>query len=126
MNVLAGLSVVGALAGCTTTPTTVPTHAASYKDGTYTAPGSYYSPGGEEHISVKLTVAHNVVTAVTVTTVQADPTATSFEQMFEAGIGAAVVGKNLNDLDIHVVAGSSLTSQGFDQALATIKAEAKG
>jgi hypothetical protein len=59
-----------------------------------------------------------------VTTVKADPTATGYEQMFEGGISAATVGKNINTLKIGVVAGSSLTSMGFNRALAAIKADA--
>ena len=133
----AGLSVVGALAGCSATPSTggsptggtvsggaTTTSNKDYKDGTYTAPGTYVSPGGTEHISVTLTLANNLVTAVKVTTVQADPTATGYEQMFEGGISAATVGKDINTLNIGVVAGSSLTSMGFNKALAAIKADA--
>ena len=142
---VAGLGVLGALAGCSaSTPTTstgsgandsspAPSTAATsaagtgntYKDGTYTEPGTYTSPGGTEHISVKLTLAKNIITAITVTTVQADPTATGYEHMFEGGISAATVGKNIDTLKIGVVAGSSLTSMGFNQALAAIKADAK-
>jgi len=136
----AGLSVVGALAGCSATPATASggdggsnntdsgdattTSHASYKDGTYTEPGTYLSPGGTEHISVTLTLAKNLITAIKVTTVKADPTATGYEQMFEGGIAAATVGKDINTLNIGVVAGSSLTSMGFNKALAAIKADA--
>jgi uncharacterized protein with FMN-binding domain len=129
---LAGLSVVGALAGCSATAATTASGASgsstsdtTYKDGSYTAPGTYVSPGGSEHISVSLTLAKNIVTAVKVTTVKADPTATGYEQMFENGIAAVVVGKNINSLNVGTVAGSSLTSTGFNSALATIKADAK-
>ena len=83
------------------------------------------SPGGPEHIKVTLTLAKNIITAMKVVTVQADPTATGYEQMFEGGIAAATVGKNINTLNIGVVAGSSLTSMGFNKALAAIKADAK-
>ena len=144
---LAGIGVLGALAGCSATApaasagagagagtSTAPktsssagttTGTASYKDGSYTEPGTYVSPGGTEHISVTLTLAKNIITAMKVTTVQADPTATGYEHMFEGGISAATVGKNISDLNIGVVAGSSLTSMGFNQALAAIKADAK-
>jgi uncharacterized protein with FMN-binding domain len=140
---LAGIGVLGALAGCSpTTPaaaggtgsgstgdsgtkTTTAGSNVTYEDGTYTEPGTYVSPGGTEHISVKMTLAKNIVTALTVTTVQADPTATGYEHMFEGGIDGVAVGKNINDLNIGVVAGSSLTSMGFNQALAAIKAAAK-
>jgi uncharacterized protein with FMN-binding domain len=139
----AGLSVVGTLAGCTAASTsdssdgsgsgsasssggsTTTSSNATYKDGTYSEPGTYASPGGQEHIKVTLTLKSNVITSMKVITVKADPTATGYEQMFEGGIGAATVGKNINSLNIGVVAGSSLTSQGFNQALAAIKADAK-
>jgi uncharacterized protein with FMN-binding domain len=132
----AGISVVGTLAGCSAASAATSsgsgsssgattTSNATYKDGTYTAPGTYTSPGGQEQISVTLTLAKNLVKAIKVVTVKADPTATGYEQMFESGISAVTVGKDINSLNIGVVAGSSLTSQGFNQALATIKADAK-
>jgi uncharacterized protein with FMN-binding domain len=133
----AGLSVVGVLAGCSATPSASAdgsgsggsgsggvTSNATYKDGTYTEPGTYVSPGGTEHISVTLTLAKNIITALKVTTVEADPTATGYEQLFEGGITAKTVGKDLNTVNIGVVAGSSLTSMGFNKALAAIKADA--
>jgi hypothetical protein len=101
------------------------TSGGTYKDGTYTEQGTYTSPGGQELISVKLTIASNAVKAVTVKTVKADPTATQYEAQFESGISAAIVGKKINDLNVTQVAGSSLTSQGFDDALTKIKADAK-
>jgi uncharacterized protein with FMN-binding domain len=133
---ITGLAGLGALAGCSATPAAstdassggnapaTTTSNASYKDGTYTEPGTYDSPGGSEHISVTLTLSKNVITALKVITVKADPTAAAYERMFEGGIAAATVGKNINTLNIGVVAGSSLTSMGFNQALATIKADA--
>ena len=141
ISTFAGLSLVGALAGCTAAPGGDPggsgggaasnsgggdttTSTTTYKDGSYTAPGTYVSPGGTEHISVTLTLSKNIITAMKVTTVQADPTATGYEQMFEGGIAAVTVGKDINSLKIGVVAGSSLTSMGFNKALAAIKADA--
>ncbi|MCU1551963.1 MAG: hypothetical protein JWR36_2523 [Glaciihabitans sp.] len=132
-----GLSAVVALAGCSSaaaddgsgttaqSQTTTSGSSATYKDGSYTEQGQYSSPGGQETISVKLTLKSNVVTAVTVTTVKADPTATSYEQLFEAGISKVVVGQKLNSLNVSRVGGSSLTSQGFNAAVAAIKADAK-
>ena len=135
---LAGLSVVGTLAGCSATPAaasggasgngseaTTTSSNANYKDGTYSEPGDYVSPGGTERINVTLSLSKNVITKMKVTTVFADATATGYEQLFEGGISAATVGKNINSLNIGVVAGSSLTSMGFNKALAAIKADAK-
>jgi uncharacterized protein with FMN-binding domain len=134
---LAGLSAIGTLAGCSATPAagsgttgsgseaTTTSSNANYKDGTYSEPGDYVSPGGSERINVTLTLSKNVITKMKVVTVFADPTATSYEHLFEGGIAAATVGKNINTLNIGVVAGSSLTSMGFNKALAAIKADAK-
>jgi uncharacterized protein with FMN-binding domain len=138
----AGLSLVGTLAGCSGTASatsgvsggsdggsggaTTTSSNVNYKDGSYTEPGTYVSPGGEEQISVTLTLAKNIITKMKVITVKADPTATGYEQLFEGGISAATVGKNINTLNVGVVAGSSLTSMGFNNALAKIKADATG
>jgi uncharacterized protein with FMN-binding domain len=132
-----GLSVVGALTGCSAAAASAPapgdgsdggdaatTSNITYKDGTYTEPGTYASPGGVEHLSVTLTLKKNIITAVRVITVKADPTAAGYEHLFEGGISVAAVGKNINSLNIGVVAGSSLTSTGFNVALAVIKADA--
>lgn len=97
----------------------------SYKNGTYTEQGNYSSPGGQETISVSLTIKDDAVKAVTVKTVKADPTAQQYEAQFIGGISGAIVGKKIDDLHVTQVAGSSLTSQGFDDALTKIKADAK-
>ena len=97
----------------------------SYKNGTYTEQGDYSSPGGQETISVSLTIKDDAVKAVTVKTVKADPTAQQYEAQFIGGISSAIVGKKIDDLHVTQVAGSSLTSQGFDDALTKIKADAK-
>jgi hypothetical protein len=137
----AGLSIIGMLAGCASTSTgassgstststsstssdNLSSDSTTYKDGTYSADGSYNSPGGRETISVTLTVKSSVVTAVSVKTVSADATAEQYEAQFESGISAAVVGKKLGTLSVSRVAGSSLTSQGFNSAVSTIRSDA--
>jgi hypothetical protein len=139
---LTGLGIVSVLAGCTATaaadPSTasgsgsssgstskVPASNATYKDGEYTEQGAYNSPGGPELISVDLTIKSNAVSAVVVKTVKADPTATQYEKLFEQGISKAIVGKQINELNVSRVGGSSLTSMGFNDALDKIKSSAK-
>ena len=127
---VAGLSVAGTLAGCSGTPNaagigSVANASTAYNDGTYSADGTYSSPGGQEEIAVTLTVKKNLITAVKVTTVKADPTGTQYEQLFAGGISAAVVGKPLASVTVGTVAGSSLTSQGFTDALNTIRSKAQ-
>ncbi|MFS0867000.1 hypothetical protein AB3M83_06655 [Microbacterium sp. 179-B 1A2 NHS] len=95
-----------------------------YADGEYTAEGSYQTPESVETISVTLTLADDVVTAVEVT---GDPTRAESEQyqgQFIGGISDEVVGKKLDEISVDRVAGSSLTSGGFTQALDKIRADA--
>jgi uncharacterized protein with FMN-binding domain len=95
-----------------------------YADGTYTAEGSYSSPGGQESIEVELTIADGVVTDVTVTPEATSGNAARFQQEFASGIADEVVGKELSDLSVDKVAGSSLTGDGFNAALDEIRADA--
>ncbi|NQX12779.1 FMN-binding protein [Microbacteriaceae bacterium VKM Ac-2855] len=98
--------------------------ATTYADGTYEATGSYTSPGGSETVEVSITLESDVVTAVAVTPESENPTGTQYQTKFASGIAAVVVGKNIDDLDVSKVSGSSLTSTGFNDAVETIKADA--
>ncbi|MDR2322016.1 FMN-binding protein [Microbacterium sp. NPDC089698] len=98
----------------------------TYKDGTYSADGSYQTPETVEKISVSITLSDDTVTKVEVT---GDPQAAEtkhYQSQFIGGISAQVVGKKLDEISVSRVSGSSLTSKGFNQALATIRTEAAG
>lgn len=143
--VAAGLTLVGALAGCaadTTEPApsattepdvaetpdaTTPDGGAStgaYADGTYTETGQYQSPNGTETVDVTLTLAGGVVTAVEIGTHPSNPNTEHYQGEFAGGIAAVIVGQDLDSVSVSKVAGSSLTSGGFMQALDAIKADA--
>ena len=137
LSAFAGVSLVGALAGCSATASpgtdtssstgTDDSSASSgpFKDGTYTADGEYTSPGGAQKIEVSLTLADDVVTAVTVTSDAAnDPTGKQYQSQFSKGISAEVVGKKIDSLTVSKISGSSLTSMGFNSAVKKIEAEA--
>ncbi|GGF01359.1 FMN-binding protein [Mycetocola zhadangensis] len=132
---LAGLAVIGGLAGCSssTAPSgdadtqdaaPAPESGAEYTDGEYTATGDYQSPGGAESVTVTLTLADNVVTAVDVTGSGSTPNAKKFQGEFIENISAEVVGQPIDSLNVSKVAGSSLTSGGFNDAIDQIKADA--
>ncbi len=97
---------------------------AVYDDGTYSASGEYQSPNGGESIIVELTLEGDIVTDVTVQTNANNPTTERFQGLFAGGIAAEVVGKDIDTLNVTRVAGSSLTSGGFRDALEQIKADA--
>ena len=109
-----------------TPPADVPKQSASaYKDGTYSATGSYMSPGGEDQIKVTLSLANDIITAVSVTPVAGDGTSARYENRFISGYKQYVIGKNIADVRLTYISGSSLTPIGFNDALSQIKAEAK-
>ncbi|NED66077.1 calcium-binding protein, partial [Streptomyces sp. SID10244] len=58
-------------------------------------------------------------------TSQTKGTSKEFQGKFASGVDALVVGKNIDDLDVHKVSGSSLTSTGFNDAIDQIKTEAQ-
>jgi len=109
----------------TTHPSSTSVTAATYKDGTYSATGSYYSPGGQESLGVTVTLAKDIVTAANVQSEANDPTATSYQASFSSGYKSHVIGKNISSIKLSNVSGSSLTSQGFNNALEQIEQKAK-
>jgi hypothetical protein len=97
----------------------------TYKDGTYSAVGSYISPGGDEKIGVTVTLKNDIITSASVTPEPVSPNGRQYQGMFQASFQPLVVGKNIADVHLTKVSGSSLTSGGFNQALAEIEAQAK-
>jgi uncharacterized protein with FMN-binding domain len=112
-------------ASATTGSSTTSSTSSTYKDGTYEATGQYATPESVETVDVTLTIADDTITAVEVT---GDPQAAEskrYQSEFIGGIQAEVVGKKIDDISVSKVAGSSLTSGGFNKAVDTIKTEAK-
>ncbi|WP_411721929.1 FMN-binding protein [Mycetocola sp.] len=135
---LAGIAMVGGLAGCAGSGSTAsaPSESpagespagepsgAEYENGEYTAEGSYISPGGPESVTVTLSLEDNTVTDLGVTGSGGTPNAKKYQGEFIENIGEMVVGKNIDELDVSRVAGSSLTSGGFNEALEQIRDDA--
>lgn len=107
----------------TTNPSTN-TSAASYKNGTYTKTGSYSTPGGRESIEVTVTLANDIVTDASVKGGASSGEAKQYQNEFISGYKTAVVGKDVDEVSLSRVAGSSLTSNGFNAALKLIKVDA--
>lgn len=147
---VAGLTLVGALAGCSTAAESVTepdsgtgsegstdngtdsggtdsgtdAGASSYADGTYSASGEYQSPNGTETLDVTITLQDDAITAVEVVGHGGSPNTVRFQGEFAGGIGAAVVGKRIDEISVSKIAGSSLASGGFNAAVEQIKADA--
>jgi uncharacterized protein with FMN-binding domain len=123
---LAILSLAPILAGCDAEEPAVAI-TGPYTDGEYRATADYQSPNGTETIDVALTLENDIIEKITVTgkSVSPSPEVLRFQGEFEDGISAVVTGKNIDELDVHRVGGSSLTSSGFNEAIGQIKAKAK-
>jgi uncharacterized protein with FMN-binding domain len=99
--------------------------AVNYKDGTYTEKGRYASPGGGESIDVTVTITGNIITSASVTQNATSKDAKEYQDVFVSGYKSLVVGKDVDQVSLSRVAGSSLTSNGFNNALELIKADAR-
>ena len=111
-------------------PATVPKQTTAkatsvYKNGTYSATGSYMSPGGYDQVGVTLTLANDIITDVSVTPMAGDHTSSRYQSRFISGYKQYVVGKTIASVNLTNVSGASLTPIGFNDALAQIKAQAK-
>ncbi len=109
----------------TNTPSATPDANSSYKDGTYKASGSYQSPGGSETVDLTVTLAGGVVTSTELANHPATRDSQDYQSRFIGGYKSLVVGKKIDDVSLSRVAGSSLTSGGFNRALEQIKSDAK-
>jgi len=97
----------------------------TYEDGTYSATGSYISPGGRESVELTVTLKDGIITSTSLATNATDDEAQEYQDAFAGSYKELVVGKNIDRVSLSRVAGSSLTSNGFNDALDTIKTDAK-
>ena len=124
MAVALGLAgVTAAVAGCSA-PAEVAVIDHRYADGTYVAEGAYTAPSGLAAITVSITVSDDAVSWVHVApgTFVGDPFA--FQDQFAKAVPDLVLGKDLDEVSVSRVAGSSLTSEAFNLAIDKIKTEA--
>ncbi len=112
----------------TGTVATVPpvvTQQGGYKNGTYAADGAYTSPAGTEMLGVSVTLTNDVITDAQVSVKAQVPASKHWQQVFTDNYKQYVVGKNINEVNLTKVSGSSLTPKGFNDAIQKIKTQAK-
>jgi uncharacterized protein with FMN-binding domain len=97
----------------------------NFKDGTFSSSGNYQSPGGDESVDVSVNIENNKIQSVTTSSKAANSTSKRYQELFKEGVSGEVVGKELNEIDLSKVNGSSLTAIGFNSALENIKNQAK-
>lgn len=106
-------------------PTSQAVNISLYEDGEYSAKGNYVSPGGPREIEVILTLNNDVITEAEFKGSATDAPSIRFQKEFADNYKALVIGKNIDELSLTKVSGSSLTPKGFNDALEKIKAEAQ-
>jgi hypothetical protein len=77
-----------------------------------------------ETIAVTVILEDGVITAVEVKGNPQKSESEEYQRQFIGGIADFVVGESIEQIEISRVAGSSLTSGGFNQAIEAIRAEA--
>ena len=109
----------------TTTPSPAPAATTKYKNGTYTASGSYSTPESTESISITVTIENDIVTATSAQNTAKDRESKEWQGDFISGYKSQVVGKAIASLSLGKVSGSSLTPTGFNNAIAKIRTQAQ-
>jgi hypothetical protein len=121
----AATNAAGTMATSQSSSSNASTSTGDYKNGTYTASGSYTTPESTETISVTVTLSNDTVSDVSINGSPQAHESQQYQELFKEGYKSLVVGKNINSISLSRVSGSSLTSRGFNDAIAQIENEAK-
>lgn len=108
----------------TTSDATSTTSSSTYNDGSYTATASFDTPGGPESVTVTVTLVDDIVKNVSTTGSATHGDSAQYQSVFLANYESYVSGKSIDDISLSRVAGASLTSDGFNSAIAEIKRDA--
>lgn len=94
----------------------------NYKDGQYAAIGVYAK--GKNSIDVSLDLEDGSIKSVTVTPMATNRMSLGLQKRFAVAIVTEVVGRPIEEVHLDKLAGSSLTTQGFNDAVEQIKVKA--
>ncbi len=101
------------------------TNPSNYESGTYEATGNYISPGGAEEIDVTLTIEDGVVVDSHVEPRATRDISVVMQNDFADNYKEFVIGKSIDEVSLTKVSGSSLTPNGFNDAVEKIKGQAR-
>lgn len=93
-----------------------------YADGVYTATGQY--GGLPSSLVVRVRLDKGVIAQVDVGTPAKDPTSLDYQKRFAAAVPAVVIGRPIDQVKVGKLAGASGCPDGFNAALAKIRAQA--
>lgn len=98
-----------------------------YKNGTYTAIGSYKTTEGiHESISVRTTLESGIIKNIVVAPLSNDAHERQMQATFAKDVSAYVIEEHIDNVPVFsAVNGGSFVPKGFERAIASIKAQAK-
>ncbi len=94
-----------------------------YVSGGVRRMGTYETPAGTEEVEIRMDINEGVITAATAISHANHETSKIYQGQFIEGFSEMVVGKNLDEVELRVVNGSSLTPKGFNEVLEGVKAD---
>lgn len=114
----------------TTTPNNnetagMPVSPNGFRDGNYNATGTYQSPGGKQEIKVTINLLVGKIMAIGAEGDNKSSDSRFYQSSFISGYKEKVIGKKIDEVKLDHVGSSSLTPQGFNNALEDIKNQAK-
>jgi hypothetical protein len=95
----------------------------TFKNGTYSATGSYRAPDGTQQIGITLTIAGDAVTSASAKNEAQGRQSSQYEDEFISDFTSQVVGMKVDSISIFTRA--TLTVAGFDNALQNIESQAR-
>lgn len=107
-------------------PVTAASEASAEKTQTYEVTGEYTSPGGPETIGIKITLDGETITDSVVEVRAENPISNRKQTDFAAAHKELVVGKKISEITLDKVAGASLTTKGYNEAIEKLKAQING
>ena len=106
----------------TVEPSEAASKASRYTDGVYTATGQY--GGLPSSLTVRVRLVRGIVARVDVGTPAKDPTSLGYQKRFAAAVPTVVVGRPIDQVKVGKLAGASGCPDGFNAAIAKIRAQA--
>lgn len=120
--------------GTTNTTTTTPStststsptssSASNYKDGTYSATVSYSVPRAQNSIKVTVVVSSGVISSVSTNNSYTDHESGEYIDRFESALSSSASGQSISSYRPSRIAGASLTTAAFSEALSDIASQA--
>jgi uncharacterized protein with FMN-binding domain len=102
------------------------TSPSTYKDGLYTKKIGYEVPEGDTNsIEVKIEIMDSIVKSVSIISEYDGRESKKYISNFEGAISGAINGKKINELPKSRLAGASLTTSAFNQAIDQVLLSAK-